>query len=144
LDPVAAFMLFNTARNDGLLPYLGVSFYTKVLFFFFPGSPAVEAPILDQFCAKSINALFTPPVVRMWGNMPAVPTDSGKAAVMYRQYLECLDVLRTKIKARIGMSFSRSQVEWLLFRKEEGSWREVVTAAASANKVNNGGGVKSC
>jgi len=142
LDPVAAFMLFIKARNENLLRYLGVSFFTKILFFFYPGSPSVEAPILDQFSAKGINALFDVPPVPLWGNMPAQPANPERACGIYAGYLACLDILRGELKKLKHQSFSRSQVEWLLFRPEAGSWREFVKNNNYSNTTLKGG--KSC
>jgi hypothetical protein len=138
LDPVAAFKMFRVARREGKLPYLGVSFYTKVLYFFFPGSPKVEAPILDQFSAKSINALFDDPPVPLWGAMPAAPANPDTAAAMYARYLECVDILRSGLKSRTGEQFSRSHVEWLLFRPGPGSWRTTSQNYPATNGTNKG------
>jgi len=142
LDPVAAFMMFKEARIEGTLQYLGVSFFTKILFFFFPGSPAVEAPILDQFTAKSINALFDAPPVPLWGDMPADPANPKRACAIYARYLECLDILCIELQKRTRQAFSRSQVEWLLFRPGADSWREIVKKNNYCNTNFKGG--KSC
>ena len=138
LDPVAAFRLFREARLKGDLKYIGVSFYTKILFFFFPGSPEVEASILDQFSAKSINALFDNQAVPMWGDMPAEPADPAKASAMYARYLKCLDILRSTVQERTHRSLTSSQIEWLLFRPDPDSWRASVAIANGSNKTRKG------
>jgi hypothetical protein len=131
LDPVKAFSLFNTARVHGKLKYMGISFYTKILFFFFYGPPGTEAPILDQFVAKSLDLLFRNGSSRnaFTGSdgFPKEYASEESSGSMYRRYLECLDALRQEMELRTQIALSRSQVEWLLFRP--GAWRNHVASS---------------
>jgi len=131
LDPVDAFMLFHKAWAAGELPYLRISFYTKILFFFFPGSPGTEAPILDQFVAKSLDVLFDPepgnPSFTGPDDFPRQSQNAQSARVGYRRYLDCLDMLRQRPELRAKAELTRSQIERLLFRP--GAWRNYVASS---------------
>lgn len=125
LDPVEAFSWFKAERQAGHLPFMRISFYTKILFFFFPGHPTSEAPILDQFVAKSINALFDGNPIPMDGDFPSDTLGKASACNAYRRYLKCLDILRERLAQHYRRSFSRGEVEYCIFRP--GPWRDHVT-----------------
>jgi hypothetical protein len=128
IDPVDAFMLFHKAWSKNDLPYMGISFYTKILFFFFPGSSEIEAPIIDQFVAKSLDVLFCTdskhPNFLGSDGYPKQYQNSQHARSSYQRYLSCLDTLRQQPELCTQTKFSRSHIEWLLFRR--GFWRNYI------------------
>jgi len=125
ISPLDGFRLFAEARSHGLLPFLGLSFYTKILFFFFPDHLGNEAPILDRFVARSIDTLFDNCPIPLWGGVPAESDQPAIVTMMYDRYLSCLDELRNQMQIRTERIWSRSQIEWLLFRP--GPWRDSVS-----------------
>lgn len=50
-----AFCAFCYARHSGLLPYIGTSYFTKLICFLAPG---LHGYIMDQWTGKSINLLY--------------------------------------------------------------------------------------
>jgi len=118
LDPIVAFSWFAKARSEGKLKGMAISYYTKILFFFFPSYMNIEAPIFDQFTAKSINVLFSDCPIPMQGDFPKESQKPEKSTEVYRQYLNCIDILRRNISTYHNTPCSRGQMEYLGFPEQ--------------------------
>jgi hypothetical protein len=91
---------------------LRISFWSKLLYFF---RPTGDTPILDQFTAKSINAIF-PSSIRMNGDYPA--PDLGVEE--YETYIDLLDHLRERCRK----DWTIIDIETALFDRPKGKWRK--------------------
>jgi len=89
---------------------LGISYFTKLLYFF---RPQGNAYILDQWTAKSMQALRTG-VLRLDGDMPARDTSSAEY-VMFCEMCERL--------TREFPGWAPEQIEQALFDGKGGKWR---------------------
>jgi len=99
---------------------LGISFYTKVLYFF---RSQPDSYILDQWIVKSLKVLLTNnSPVRMLYQLPHPETTAEE----YSNYCSLLNLL-----AEIKGDWSGEQVEAALFDAPKGAWRNFVK-----NKLN--------
>lgn len=95
---------------------LGISFYTKLLFFF---RGKADAYILDQFTAKSANLLFDPcRVVLNSSGFPA-PDNTPESYEWFCAAAEALGAGRAPLPDWTG-----EQVEQAMFDSRKGAWRE--------------------
>lgn len=107
-----AFDLIQGLRDTGYLPGLGVSFFTKVLYFLRPGK---DAFILDQFTAKAINYLNSKdpqnyPRLAMTGDMPA----SGLTGRDYEAYNQAIKQVAIDLKEELG-DMTPEEAEFTIF-----------------------------
>ena len=92
---------------------LGISFFTKLLYFFRPNN---DAYILDQWTAKSVQLLFdAPPVSLSLFGLPAANTKGEN----YESYCAALE----KLGSDLWSTWSGEQVECAIFDKPRGAWR---------------------
>lgn len=122
LTNAQAFDLIQQLRKLQLLPGLGVSFFTKVLYFLRPGKGAF---ILDQFTAKGMNYLHSKdpasyPQIDMDNDFPA-NTLSGAD---YDVYNKGIKQLQNDVQKNIG-KLSDEDAEFLLFNPYGGQFRPV-------------------
>lgn len=95
---------------------LGISFYTKLLFFF---REKPDAYILDQFTAKSVNLLFDPcPIILTTSGYPH-PDNTPEAYEWFCAAAEALAASRTPPHTWCG-----EQVEQAMFDVRGGAWRK--------------------
>jgi len=117
-----AFDLMQSLRKQGILPGLGVSFFTKVLYFLRPGKNAF---ILDQFTAKGMNYLHSKdpqnyPQIDMDNDFPA----NNLTGADYDAYNKGLRQLSIDLKKTVG-NLSDEDAEFLLFNPFGGQFRPV-------------------
>lgn len=106
---------------------LGVSYWTKLLFFF---RPIPDAYILDQWTAKSV-AILVPGVVRLSGDLPSPGTTDDE----YQAYCVAVEHLA----ADMGGDWTPGEVEMALFDRKGGHWRRWVKENFSTpGKTTNG------
>ena len=99
---------------------LGISFYTKLLYFF---RPASDAYILDQWTAKSAILLFPDcPIKLTYSGMPS-PVTKPEDFAWFCRALECLGE-----RIHDGKTWSGEEVEQAVFDRPKGKWREYVRA----------------
>jgi len=107
-----AFDLFQSLRKNDLLPGLGVSYFTKVLYFLRPGKHSF---ILDQFTAKAMNYLHS----KDPQNYPQIPMDndmpSNKLTGMdYEKYIRGVEQVAKDVRKSMG-KISPEEAEFLIF-----------------------------
>ena len=107
-----SFDLIQSLRDSGYLPGLGVSFFTKVLYFLRPGKHAF---ILDQFTAKAINYLNSKdpknyPKIQMSGDMPS----SSLTGKDYEAYNQAVKQVAIDLKQDLG-NMSPEEAEFTIF-----------------------------
>jgi len=107
-----AFDMIQDLRDRGYLPGLGVSFFTKVLYFLRPGKNAF---ILDQFTIKAINYLNSKdprsyPKLAMTGDMPA----SNLTGQDYEAYNQAIKQVAIDLKEELG-NMSPEEAEFTIF-----------------------------
>ena len=112
LTNAQAFDAIQNLREQGYLPGLSVSFFTKVLYFLRPGKGAF---ILDQFTAKAINYLNSKdpnnyPRIRMTGDMPA----GNLTGQDYQAYNEAIKQVAKDLKEDLG-DMSPEEAEFTIF-----------------------------
>lgn len=95
---------------------LGISFYTKLLFFF---RKKADAYILDQFTAKSAQLLFDPCLVVLTTSGYPHPDNTPEAYERFCAAAEALATSRTPPPAWTG-----EQVEQAMFDVRGGIWRK--------------------
>lgn len=114
-------------RAAGNIKGLGISFYTKLLFFF-RGEP--DAYILDQFTAKSAKLLFDPCLVILTtSGYPCLCNTPGN----YEQFctaVEALAATRTPPPHWTG-----EQVEQAMFDGRDGQWRKYMRSGSMAHSL---------
>jgi hypothetical protein len=98
---------------------LGISYYTKLLFFF---RPRQDCYILDQFTAKSSRILSDPPVVRLTSAYYPEPDTSQQE---YENFCLWLD-REARNLSTLGTKWTAEQVEQALFDQRGGEWRRYV------------------
>ncbi len=98
---------------------LGISYYTKLLFFF---RPRQDCYILDQFTAKSSRILSDPPVVRLTSAYYPEPDTSQQE---YENFCLWLDREAGNL-SMLGTRWTAEQVEQALFDQRGGKWRAYV------------------
>jgi hypothetical protein len=94
---------------------LGISFFTKLLFFF---RPSEDAYILDQHTAKSAHLLFEHSPVLVRNHMPHPETDGSQ----YADFCEALE----NLGLHGGRQWTGESVERAIFDKPRGKWRRHV------------------
>lgn len=120
---------FDRAKKAAsMIKGLGISFYTKLLFFF---RKDLDAYILDQWTAKSAILLFDPAPVRIAStHFPAPDTTAGE----YDAFCQKLEDLR----GDLGSAWTTGeQVERTIFSERGHDWRIHVASQfpASARKT---------
>lgn len=102
------------------IPGLGISFYTKLLFFL---RPRQDAYILDQWTGKSINLIQHPHIVRL-----TRPSSKGDCQAMgnttpdeYEGFCKALDGMPVLLWA--GAIANGEDVEMAMFDQPKGFWR---------------------
>jgi hypothetical protein len=99
---------------------LGISFYTKLLFFL---RADANAYILDQWTAKSAVLLFPECPIRLTSQgMPSAET-RPKDYDWFCQALECLGT-----QMQVGETWTGEEVERAIFDDPKGKWRAYVSA----------------
>jgi len=95
---------------------LGISFYTKLLFFF---REKADAYILDQFTAKSAKLLFDPCLVILKSNGYPQPDNTPKSYEWFCAATEAMGAGRTTPPIWTG-----EQIEQAMFDVRGGVWRK--------------------
>jgi hypothetical protein len=98
---------------------LGISFYTKLLFFF---RPKQDCYILDQFTAKSSRIMSDPPVVRLTSAYYPEPETSKEE---YEKFCLWLEQQASNLSTPVSR-WTPEQVEQALFDQRGGAWRQYV------------------
>jgi hypothetical protein len=91
-----AFQSLKDLHSKGLMPGVGIAYYTKFLFFL---RPQPDAYILDQWTAKSINYLMAEPVIKLTGDGYVHP---GNSADTYDHFCTLIDALRHELRLDTG------------------------------------------
>lgn len=113
LNRVEAYELF---LKGALIPGLGPSFWTKLLFFF---AERADLYVMDQWVAKSVNLLVGRPLVPLVGGCP--PRDTPSA--VYNTYCEEID----RIAKHLGLSGSHAEEKMMSHGgRKPGAWRRHV------------------
>lgn len=121
-----AFALMQDAQVQGEIKGLGISYFTKLLYFFLPEG---NAYILDQWTAKSWKLLDENCPLRFQGDLPHPKTTPNE----YEQYCQFVEALADKMgwenpaDAEIAMFSSGG--------KTPGKWREYVMAHFQPEKA---------
>ena len=113
-----------TQAAAALIPGLGISFYTKLLFFL---RPVQDAYILDQWTAKSILLLQFPPVIRLGplGYEGFARAHPATTPAEYECFCKAVEGLRGPLWP-VGPPPTGEQVEMAMFDKPGGFWRGFV------------------
>jgi len=106
---------FESFCDDGLIGSLGVSYFTKLLYFFGEDRTCY---IMDQWTGKSINLLMGLHVVRIYDQSPTRDNKGGN----YQAFCEAVDALSQLIHQ------SGAETEERLMSRRGGSWRNHVKA----------------
>lgn len=115
---------------DDPIPGLGPSYFTKLLYFFQPGT--LDRFIMDQWTGKAINLLAGHQVVRMYGDAPN-DRNTGQNYDIFCRVVEA-------IAARLGCT--PDEAEQRLFssgaqhRRQRGAWRAHVLERWSSDRPN--------
>jgi len=116
----------NTQVASAAIPGLGISFYTKLLFFL---RPIQDAYMLDQWTAKSILLLQFPPVIRLGprGNNGFYRAAPNTTQAEYERFCQAVEALRVSLW-QIGAPPTGEQVEMAMFDRSrpDGFWRGFV------------------
>lgn len=119
-----AFDLFQSLRKNGYLPGLGVSYFTKVLYFLRPNKGSY---VLDQFTAKGMNYLHSQdssyPEVRMGGDEGANFPANNLTGKEYEAYNKGIEKLSQDLKKHIK-NIDPEKAEFLLFNPWGGQFRD--------------------
>ncbi len=113
----------NTQVASAAIPGLGISFYTKLLFFL---RPIQDAFILDQWTAKSILLLQFPPVIGL--EQPGFArADPATRPAEYERFCQAVEALRGLLWP-VGPPPTGEQVEMAMFDRSrpDGFWRGFV------------------
>lgn len=116
----------NTQVASAAIPGLGISFYTKLLFFL---RPIQDAYMLDQWTAKSILLLQFPPVIRLGprGTNGFYRAHPNTTQIEYERFCQAVEALRGVLWP-VGVPTNGEQVEMAMFDRSEpdGFWRGFV------------------
>lgn len=128
-----AFDLIQSLRDTGYLPGLGVSFFTKVLYFLRPGKNAF---ILDQFTIKAINYLNSKdpvnyPKLAMTGDMPS----SNLKGTDYEAYNKAIKQVAIDLKQELG-DMTPEEAEFTIFGAFGNAFRPQVDKWFKGQKDN--------
>lgn len=116
-DRSEVFQEFQHKRNNKLLPFLGIAFYTKLICFI---NPNYNGYILDQWTAKSINLLFGKPIIAITKNGWVTDKNSSED---YEKY--CL--LNEKLSKELELNPIKTEEVLFSFEgRNPGYWREYV------------------
>ena len=110
--------------NDGRIKGLGPAYFTKLLFFF---SPKLDAYIMDQWTAKSINYLTDLNLVAMEGD----GVSSKNTGEDYNNYCEKVEALVVEA-GKNGETLTGEEMELRLFShggRPPGAWRSIIKTA---------------
>ena len=112
LSNAQAFDEFQKLRRNKTLSGVGVSYFTKVLYFLRPGKHSF---ILDQFTAKAMNYLHSKdpqnyPEIPMDGDMPA----NNLTGSDYEAYIKGVEQVAKDVQKTIG-NVSPEEAEFLVF-----------------------------
>ena len=108
---------------------MGISYFTKLLAFLYRGE---QAPILDQWTAKSANLLSLFPLVTIYQDTPYRCRNSASAFRQYQNYINLLEEIRLGVQEGPNQPpIDRHTVEERLFSKgalngARGQWRSYV------------------
>lgn len=119
---------FDLFCGAGEVRGLGVSYFTKLIFFFFPQD---NCYIMDQWTSKSINYLAARRVVLIYADAPTRANDGTN----YEAYCVLIDLLGRKL-AELGQDGRGEIVEQRLFCRggrahQVGPWREIIRAVGN-------------
>lgn len=120
-----AFDAFQSLRKKGYLPGLGVSFFTKVIYFLRPGKSAF---ILDQWTAKAMNYLHSKdpnsyPQVDMDGEFPA----NNLTGTDYDAFNKGIKQVAIDVKKGLG-NLSDEEAEFTIFGAHGKKFRPAIDA----------------
>jgi hypothetical protein len=109
-----AFSTFQSYRNKGLLPGLGIGYFTKLICFL---SPELNGYIMDQWVGKSINLLTGKEIVKITGNNWVNDYNTEETYEIFCSNIDSLTVI---------LNCSGFEVEKKLFSvgRGKGKWRQ--------------------
>lgn len=113
-DRIEDFRMTQQARLR--IPGLGISFFTKLLFFF---RPSADAYILDKWTGRGVARLLDPSPIRI-APAPDFLPDPRTTAEQYGQFCDGLERLGTWEDS----NWSGEEVERALFDRPGGPWRK--------------------
>jgi hypothetical protein len=123
------FDITQTAAN--YIKGLGISFYTKLLYFF---RPKPDAYILDQWTAKSARLLFNPCPINLNGDLP----DPATKPAQYEWFCAQLDNFAPIVWPTIaGITGENAEVAIFDEGRGHGEWRKYVVAHFENDSVAN-------
>lgn len=125
LTNAQAFDEFQRLRKNKTLQGVGVSYFTKVLYFLRPGKHSF---ILDQFTAKAMNYLHSKdpnsyPQIPMDGDMPA----NNLTGQDYEAYVKGVEQVAKDVRKSIGQ-ISPEEAEFLVFGAHGKKFRDAAQA----------------
>lgn len=103
------------------IPGLGISFYTKLLYFFRPNP---DAYILDQWTAKSATLLFSPCKIVLNGDFPSSATTTSE----YEWFCDQIDKLALRLWPGTGATGEAAEMAIFDEGYGRGAWRNYVLA----------------
>lgn len=112
----SAFEAFQIKRENGLLPGLGIGYYTKLICFL---SPQLNGYIMDQWVSKSINLLTGEKIV-------SLSNYKGRGWVNDNNNYETYETLCSKIDQLatiLGCSGFEAEKRLFSIGKGQGAWR---------------------
>lgn len=110
-----AFYIFQEAAKG--IKGLGISFFTKLLFFL---RKSEDAYILDQFTAKSAKLLFVKPPIRLTSQgFPQANTTPQE----YEHFCNMVEQLSC-VMQRSDINWTAEKVEQAMFDNRSGDWRK--------------------
>jgi len=110
------FKKFQELRKNGSIKGVGIAFYTKLIYFLSKDRSNVGY-ILDQWTAKSINLLFTPKEIKLYGS--SFVSDKNDES-NYERFCKKIEFLSKKLKC------TPSEAEEMIFSyggRKRGEWR---------------------
>ena len=118
-----------TKQQAATIKGLGISFYTKLLYFFRTNE---DAYILDKWTALGINALFEDSPIALFGDLPHPKTTGSQ----YEKFCQYIEFLATEMEKVIPFGWTGDMVEMAIFDRPKGPWRQFL----SDNNPENGPG----
>lgn len=118
---------FNLAKGHAqTINGLGISFYTKLLYFFLPEPTSY---ILDKWTALSVSALFEDSPIGLmntnWHPVNALPHPQTSGH-QYQRYCEYLDALALEMEQVNPLGWTGETMEMAIFDRPDGAWRDSV------------------
>ncbi|MEI6715421.1 MAG: hypothetical protein WCO60_16815 [Verrucomicrobiota bacterium] len=128
---------FERAKEDASkIKGLGISFFTKLLYFFRPSS---DAYILDQWTAKALDALLVESPV----NVTAVGLPDPKTTgLQYEKFCEVIDLIALQLRNDTNLAWTGEITEVAIFDRPNGKWRGYLKSVWNVDGAKRSGEMK--